>query len=92
MLDGYKLSYARIVVGRIRDKSEPEAKQFPIQFIGGNQTSYDEDLTVSAKGEWPAGTYIAYCEVDWENENLINKFVFRTYCADPTEITVLDDS
>ena len=90
MLDGYKLSYARLVVGRVRDQSEPEAKQFPIQYIGGNQSMYEEDLTVCAEGQWPAGQYIAYCEVDWENQSLINKFVFRTYCADPTVMTKCD--
>lgn len=92
MLDGYSLSYARLIVGRVRDPSEPEAKQFPIQFIGGNHSMYEEDLTVTADGEWPTGQYIAYCEVDWKNQDLINKFVFRTYCKDPTVLTKCEES
>jgi len=59
-LDGYQLSYARIVVGWVWDSSEPNATAFPIEFIGGNHSQYDNDISVAVPGDYPPGTYIAY--------------------------------
>ena len=85
-LDGYKLSHARLVVGRVRDSYDRDADQFPVEYIGGSQANHEPNVTVKGEGVNKRGEFIAMIEIDWEDERLINDFVFRTYCADPVQI------
>ena len=77
-------------MARQRGEDEDGAEQFPYEFIGGAASAWDQDVSVHAKGDVAAGTYIVMVEAQWKDEDLINDYVFRTYCADPTEIEEQD--
>jgi hypothetical protein len=95
------------MVGRIRDEDEPEAKQYPVEFLGGTRTNdletkeererqakeggfpIHEDCSIFVQRDLRAGTYIAFTEVWWEDQEACNQFVFRTYCPDETMLSVV---
>ena len=71
-IKSYKLSYAKLIVGRVRDGSEDGADMFPYECVGVSSHTYEEDVTVESKASVKPGYYVAYVEIDWNNPAVCN--------------------
>jgi len=90
-VDGqYTTSECSMLLGRIKDSSERDFSNFPIEFIDGI-CSDEEDVTVAPDFPLPPGEYMVFIMMDWRIPERYSTFEFRTYSELPVKIERCDE-